>query len=37
MNKNLRKCLICLFKVIYEIGALTAMYFVVKYFAESVG
>ena len=31
-----KKCLIYLFKVIYEIGAFAAMYFVVKYLAESV-
>ena len=32
-----KKCLIYLFKVLYEIGAFTLIYFVVKYFAESGG
>lgn len=37
MDKKWRNGLIYLFKVLYEIGALTGIYFVVKYFAESVG
>ena len=37
MNKKLRKVLVCIFKVLYEIGAFTLMYFVTKYLAESVG
>ena len=32
-----KKVLICLFKVLYEIGAFVMIYFVIKYFAESVG
>ena len=31
-----KKVLICLFKVLYEIGAFAMIYFVIKYFAESV-
>ena len=37
MNKKLRKALIYTFKVLYEIGAFTLMYFVTKWLAESVG
>ena len=37
MGKKWRKGLICLFKVLYEIGAFAMIYFVIKYFAESVG
>ena len=37
MAKKCRKGLICLFKVLYEIGAFAMIYFVIKYFAESVG
>ena len=37
MDKKWLKCLIYLFKVLYEIGALKMIYFVMKYFAESVG
>ena len=36
MAKKWLKCLICLFKVLYEIGAFAMIYFVIKYFAESV-
>ncbi len=31
-----KKCLIYLFKVVYELGVFAAIYFVLKYFAESV-
>ena len=36
MNKKLRKALIYTFKVLYELGAFTLMYFVAKWLAESV-
>ena len=36
MNKKCRNGLIYLFKVLYEIGVFAAIYFVAKYFAESV-
>ena len=36
MSKKLRKGMIYLFKVLYEFGAFAAIYFVMKYFAESV-
>ena len=32
-----KKVLICLFKVLYEIGAFALIYYTIKYFAESVG
>ena len=36
MSKKLRKVFICLFKFVYELGVFAAVYFVLKYFAESV-
>lgn len=36
MDKKWLKCLIYLFKVLYEIGALALIYSVMKFFAESV-
>ena len=32
-----KKVLICLLKVLYEIGAFAMIYLTIKYFAESVG
>ena len=32
-----KKVLIYLLKVLYELGAFAMIYFVIKYFAESVG
>ena len=37
MNKKLSNGLIYLFKVLYEIGVFALIYFMAKYFAESVG
>ena len=37
MDKKWRKCIGYLFKVLYEMGVFAAVYFVAKYFAESVG
>ena len=37
MNKKHRKALVCLFKVLYEMGVFVAVYLVAKFFAESVG
>ena len=31
-----KKCLIYLFKVLYELGVFAAVYYTLKYFAESV-
>lgn len=36
MDKKLYKAFICLFKVLYELGVFAAVYFLLKYFAESV-
>ena len=37
MAKKFRKGMVCLFKVLYELGAFAMIYFVIKFFAESVG
>ena len=37
MDKKWRKGLVYLFKVLYEIGVLAAIYFVIKLFANTVG
>ena len=37
MDKKFRKYLVYLFKVLYELGVLAAVYFVAKFLAESVG
>lgn len=36
MTRKCHKGIVCLFKVLYEFGALAAIYLVIKYFAESV-
>ena len=36
MSKKLRKVYICLFKFVYELGVFATLYFLIKYFAESV-
>ena len=36
MSKKLRNGIICLLKVLYELGVFAAVYFLLKYFAESV-
>ena len=36
MDKKLHKGMIFLFKVLYELGVFAALYFLLKYFAESV-
>ena len=37
MYKKFRKYLVYLFKVLYELGVFALIYFMAKYFAESVG
>ena len=37
MAKKWRKYLIYLFKVLYELGVIAAIYFVAKFFAEAAG
>ena len=36
MDKKWRKGLVYLFKLLYELGVFAAVYFLLKYFAESV-
>lgn len=36
MDKKWRNGLVCLFKILYELGVFAAIYFVAKFFAESV-
>ena len=36
MDKKWRKCLVYMFKLLYELGVFAVLYFVIKLFAESV-